>query len=485
MAQHATARPRATAVGRRCVTAALAIALVLAATACSQRENTRFAAPHGKGAPRPPAAAKPANCDKDAAGQLVRFPAIVDVTRCAWRATATSMVQVGGTLVLWTPSGSGNPGGVTPGKAPAVTLRAVDIDNGGELWNSPPVELGDPAAGGHETVAPGSDHPVVLRSGDTVYIALVTVRHNPTSALASASVNTTVRFYPLSGRGTVQPKVYTAPPGDFMPSPTKPGAAGDGGQLLLRKAGVSDQPDEYLVVDPASATGKTFPRGGQFAPNRPETPAAVTRSGDVVVRFSEQRQAVATDRFGLRRADGSPVWDGKDHAPPGADPQAGTVVGVRGKYLIVEWRPQGTAETAGIGNVRPAIVALHDAKTGQAIVASSRLDVLDRGDSDPDTRTLLSANERYLVVGRVVFDLRENRALEPLPTALSVNAVGPTGVVYGTGNDFRPVAYDATQRTIAWEGTERVALPNALSHNTAVFQLGGADSAVVAFTVTR
>ncbi len=434
---------------------------------CGANNEGRFYDAEGRdGNGRPSPAPKPRDCDSDPANNLtVRFPDTVDADDCLWRNEAQSIAQVGNTLILWDESEG------------ELTLRAVDTDNGGTRWQSQPIELGNPSAreGDYETFFDEGEYPLVLTRGDVAYVTVATQQHSRTSAVEEASVRTALRFYPVNSSGTVEPRTYVAPTGDFRPITDENDTARDGDQVLLFQEGSIDEPDKYLVVDPETAQDSEFNPEDRFVPESAEMPRAVTQDGNVVVAFTQFRGLSRSERFGLRSADGEKLWDAKDHAPEGADPLAGSFIGVRGEYLIAEWAPEGTAEKGRVGSTRPAIIAVHDSETGEVMLASERAEFKDMVDfSNAITRTHLSSDRRYLVVGRAVFDLKEKSALQVLPEALAISAISPQGIAYGYGNDFRPAAYDVVRQQVVWEmpgGEGAALLPAALSEKVAVFKV--------------
>jgi hypothetical protein len=456
-------RPRVTGI-----LALVAAGSVLLAGCTAGDEGRFYDARGGTNTQRPEPAPKPRDCDKDPrTGDTVEFPDTVDLSGCIWRNETQSIAQVGNTLVLSTTSGR------------TLTLQAIDIGNGGQLWQSQPIELGDPSAreGDYETLFDNGKYPMVMTRGEVSYIAVATAQHKRASAVEGSSVRTALRFYPLNSSGTVEPRTYTAPVGDFRPSFDANDTARDGDRVLLFKEGDIDEPDKYLVVDPETARGSEFNPKDRFVSELADTPRGVTQDGNVIVGFKQLRDLRATDRFGLRSADGEKLWDSKDHAPDGADPLAGSFIGVRGEYLIAEWAPEGTAETGGVGSTHPAIIAVHDSKTGKVLVASERAEFKNGVDFDNKiTRTYLSADGRYLTVGRAVFDLKEKSALKVLPDSLWIEAISPQGVAYGYGNEARPVAYDVVQQKVVWEmtgGEGAALLPVALNDKVAVFNVQG------------
>ncbi|MGH3545267.1 MAG: hypothetical protein ACRDPW_05020, partial [Mycobacteriales bacterium] len=197
-------RPRVTGI-----LALLAAGSVLL-TGCTAGEEGRFyEARGGTNAERPEPAPTPRECDKDPrTGEGVSFPDTVDPGGCVWRNETQSLAQVGNTLVLSTTSNR------------TLTLRAIDIGNGGQLWQSQSIELGDPSAreGGYETLFDKGKYPMVMTRGEVSYIAVATAQHKRASAVEGNSVRTALRFYPLNSSGTVSPRTYTAPTGDFRPS---------------------------------------------------------------------------------------------------------------------------------------------------------------------------------------------------------------------------------------------------------------------------
>ncbi len=460
------------------VIAMLAIGAALLGGCTTNDEGRFYDAKGGNHNQRPEPAPKPRDCDKDpATGRAVNFPDTVDIDGCVWRNNAESTAQVGNTLILW---------GASRGE---LGLHAIDIDNGGTLWQSQPIELGDERAreGDYETLFDKAKYPLVLTRGEASYVVAATAQHKRASAVDTASVRTMLRFYPVNSSGVVQPRTYTAPVGDFRPIVDENDTARDGDQVLLFKEGSIDEPDKYLVVDPETAQGREFSPKDRFVAESTETPRAVTQDGNVVVGFKQLRTLTSTDRFGLRSADGQKLWDAKDHVPKGADALASRFVGVRGEYVIAEWAPEGTVEQGGFDNTRPAIIAVHDSKTGKVLLVSERAEFRDMVDFDNEiTRTHLSIDGRYLVVGRAVFDLKDKTALEVLPEALAIKAIGPQGVAYGYGNDQRPVAYDTMQKKVVWEmpgGDGAALLPVALSEKVAVFAIGSSQFPVVALPV--
>jgi hypothetical protein len=454
-------------------------ALSLLLTGClSSRGDYHDRAGDTKTVQGPAPAPKPHDCDKDSSGATQRFPDTVEVSGCVWRDSADAVATVGNRVVLWSTDDT------------QLQLRVLDAGNGGVAWKSEPIALGDPQArqGDYETFFDKGAYPLILTRGEASYIAVVTIYHHRASAVEEAQNNTRVRFYPLSSTGIVQPKIYNAPIGPFAPTLDRNDTARDGDQVLLHKEGTIDEPAKYLRVDPQSGQGSEFAPKDRFVPNSDEIPVAVTQDGNVVTTFKQERQLEVTDRFGLRSANGSKLWDGKDHAPKGADPQAGTVIGVRGKYLIVKWLANGSADKASSNNTRPGIIAVHNAESGDVIAASPQFDIKDVVDFDNAiNRTSISSDGRYLLVGRAVFDLKQNKALDPLPDALSsMQAISPQGIAYGYGNESRPVAYDVVAKKSVWEmpgGEGAALLPIALTDKLAIFQFETSRSPVVALPV--
>ncbi|PZS11894.1 MAG: hypothetical protein DLM55_00605 [Acidimicrobiales bacterium] len=465
---------------RRCAAVAVLVAAALLLAGCTAGDKGSFHRSDAAGSAQQPAPApKPHDCDKNPGNsETERFPATVDPAGCVWRDSAESVGQAGNALVLW---GADHDG---------FRLRAIDINNGGLLWQSEAIKLGDAQAreGDYEKFFDKGKYPIMLTKGASSYAAVATQRYKRASAIGEASVTTVLRFYPVNSTGTVPPRTYEAPIGDFKPPVDENDTARDGDQVLLRKEGSIDEPVKYLRVDPETAQGNEFAPQGRFAPEAAETPVVVTEDGNVVVTFRQTRGLTTiTDRFGLRSADGKQLWDGKDHAPSGADPSAGTVIGVRGRYLIVKWLPEGTADQPISNNTRPGIIALHDFRSGKVIAASERLSIKETVDFDHEiNRTAASADGRYLVVGRAVFDLREKKALASLPEAFTdrpIQAISPQGVAYGYGNDNRPVAYDFVQKKVVWEmlgGEGAALLPKVLSQKVAVFQIHAPSFPIVA-----
>ncbi|WP_434588826.1 hypothetical protein [Streptomyces sp. A5-4] len=194
---------------------------------------------------------------------------------------------------------------------------------------------------------------------------------------------------------------------------------------------VSDGGADSAVVDPATGRVSRVAAKALGAPRGCRDCRVQTE-----VRTVTDKGLLVSGRRGFWVRGG---WQSRETAPAGADAASGVPVSVADGRILATWRKKGGAGAADF-----EVWAVHDAADGRVSAkVECRRPALASGRR---ARAVLSPEGRYLVAGRVGFDLETGKGscfeasdgTEPL----DLTVVTDTGVAYGATGARAPVRVD-------------------------------------------
>ncbi|MGW7154027.1 hypothetical protein [Streptomyces sp. NPDC054887] len=386
------------------VTGVIVLALLLLLATCGGGGDGGRDGSDGK--PKPPASSAPAR-KSTAAGPATRLavpPAYT--TARGWEVTGASQEYA-------IAASAGRVGLLERASATRFRLRAVDAASGRTRWSGDAWQpLSDPA-----------HFPRLLAVAKDGREFFVTWSYGKVGEDALSSADSIVALDVYDVRSGAQQRVE-------LPWPGVPSVSADGPGVL-----VSDGAADSAVVDPV--TGQVTRTGPKDL--RPPKGCGECRVQTQVRAVTDKGLLVSGRReFWVRGG-----WHSRSHAPGGTEATSGVPVSVTDGRIVARWHKK-----RGKGAADHDVWAVHDTATGKVLARTEcRKPAIEPG---THPRAALSPEGRYLVAGRLGFDLEtgtghcfeEADGTRPL----SLTVVTDTGVAYGTAATGTPVEADLTTR---------------------------------------